>query len=614
MLNALAHRGPDDQGTVVLDGEAATVGLAHRRLSILDLTAAAHQPMCDERTGNHLVFNGEIYNFRGLRPRISDVWRSQSDAEVVLQGYGKWGRDVLEHLRGMFAFALWDAQKGGMLLCRDRLGIKPLYYYSDDGVFLFASELRALLASGRVRPVLDPSGLWNYLSYQTVPAPRTLVERVRMLMPGTWLWVGRDGAIEDGRFWDPLDNSSSEARACSRSESRLRVRELLRESVELHLVSDVPVGAFLSGGIDSSSVVTLMREVGAVPRTFSVVFSENAYSEGRFARQIAKSVGSDHVEIPLRDGELLDQLPGALAAMDQPTGDGINTYVISQAVRSAGIKVVQSGLGGDELFAGYPSFARLRSWVRYLRLWGNAPARVRQGVAGLIERLGGSSVASWKVAAALRADGSLAGLFPPIRQMLSLSQKKALLHPTLLERVQAEADPYTSRLAQAFSRNPGAGLISRISYAETSTYMHDVLLRDTDQMSMCHALEVRVPLLDHRLVEFVMGLPDECKAPRGTPKRLLVESVGSLPQEIVQRPKKGFALPFEVWMRGALRGFCEDKLHRERIESQGIFRPERVSELWQSFLNGGKDVSWSRLWILIALVEWLEKNRVVFSE
>lgn len=607
----LDHRGPDDRGMmVVAEGRCA---LIHTRLSILDLSPAGHQPMATPDGRYWITFNGEIYNFRELRQQLLDhgeQFASHSDTEIILKLYVRHGVDCLTQLRGMFAFAIWDDARQELFVVRDRLGIKPVYYYAQNGQFLFASEVRALLATELVPRRLDAVALSEYLVYQSVPAPRTLIQNVRLLPPGSWLKVTADGTVKETRYWDALTAADSVEPGQSYETSKRRANELLHESVALHLVSDVPVGAFLSGGIDSTAIVALMRAAGQQPHTFSVVFNELAFDEARYARLVATAVRAEHTEIRLDDRRLLSELPAALQAMDQPTGDGINSYVVSQAVRTAGVKVALSGLGGDELFGGYPSFARLGKLKRYLRLWGNVPAALRVSVGQTAQFLRGPSIASAKTSAVLASDGHLATVYPLIRQVLSPAQRDSLLTDQFLQRGLGDADPYQALLHAAYDGST-AGFISQISYAEARTYMHDVLLRDTDQMSMAHALEVRVPLLDHKLVEYVMGLPDEHKISNGTPKRLLVESLGELlPLEVVHRPKRGFTLPFDVWMRGEMRGYCEKRLGPERLGSRGIFRPEAVTRLWQRFLDRRADVSWSRLWVLVVLEEWLEQNQI----
>ena len=614
MVTRLRHRGPDAAGVETAGREPPAVTLGHARLAILDLSPAGRQPMHDAASGSCITSNGEVYNFRELRQVLSTTtapWMSRTDTEVILRAYDRWGQGCLYHLDGMFAFAIWDARRQLLFAARDRLGIKPFYYYVGDGFFLFGSEVRALLASGLVAAELDPVGLSQYMTYQSVPAPRTLLQGVRALLPGSWLTVDLDGGIEEGTYWDAFGHASRPARSAEEPEGRRRVGELLQGAVASHLVSDVPLGAFLSGGIDSSAIVALMREAGHTPRTFSVVFTENSYDEARYARQIADRFQAEHTEILLTEHDLLNQLPDALGAMDQPTGDGINTYVLARAVRSRGMKVALSGLGGDELFAGYPASNRLRRVARGLRLWGHSPEAVRSLAGKGIRAVGRSSVAAMKTAALLESDGTLAVTYPVMRQVLSLRQRRTLLREPWLGLADGVPDPYVSLLQEAYAQSPWAGPVTQLSYAEGRTYMHDVLLRDTDQMSMAHGLEVRVPLLDHRLVEYVMGLPDSHKRPGTTPKRLLVESLGGLlPADIVQRPKQGFTLPFDPWMRGALRGFCEERLGADRVASRGLFHPQAVHGLWQAFLDHRPEVSWSRLWILVVLEEWLERNGV----
>lgn len=614
MVERLNHRGPDDRGVDWIREANCEVGLGQTRLSIIDLSSAGHQPMWDPATGNCIVFNGEIYNYRELRRSLgaaSTGWSSHTDTEVILKAYHKWGTGCVEHLRGMFAFAIWDARLQKLFIARDRLGIKPLYYYVDGQRIIFASEVRAILASGLASKRIDPIALGEYLAYQSVPAPRTLIEGVKALPPGAWMIIDASGYIEEHSYWDLLRNFSTEAQTSEKSAILLRTGELLREATELHLISDVPLGVFLSGGIDSGALVGLISDLGYTPRTFSVIFAETNYDESVFARQVATRFRTEHTEIRLTESAMLKQLPDALAAMDQPTGDGINTYVVSQAVKAAGVTVALSGLGGDEFFVGYPSFLRLEKAIKYLRPLKRLPASARDLAAQVVEFAGGGSIKAAKVASMIGSDGSLASLYPVARQVLSSSKRRRLLSWRWKQFDQDWRDPYENLLRNAYQGAGSVELFARISYAEGRTYMHDVLLRDTDQMSMAHALEVRVPLLDHKLVEYVMGAPDAYKRPNGVPKSLLVESLGDLlPPDVVHRPKQGFTLPFADWMRGDLRKFCEERLHAQRIESRGVFDASQVSKTWQAFINGSREVSWSRLWVLVALEEWLEQNRV----
>ncbi|MGH9800154.1 MAG: asparagine synthase (glutamine-hydrolyzing) [Blastocatellia bacterium] len=612
MQRALHHRGPDDCGIYLApDGK---IGLVHTRLSIIDLSPAGHQPMSSPDGRYWITFNGEIYNFKELRRELESAGErfvSQSDTEIILRLYELYGVECLHRLRGMFALALWDVKEQKLLIARDRLGIKPLYYSAENGQFVFASEVRALLTTDLVSRQIDPIALNEYLAYQSIPAPRTLIKGIRMLPPGIYMTVNASGKIDQTQYWDLLHSHSTEARVADKTATVRRVGELLREATGLHLVSDVPVGVFLSGGIDSSAITALIRESGHTPYTFSVIFAESNFDESVYARQVAARFGAEHTEIRLTENAMLDQLPAALAAMDQPTGDGINSYVVSQAVGNAGVKVALSGLGGDEFFAGYASFLRLEKAIKYLHRVAYVPTSARNLFARAVEIAGGKSIQASKAAAMISSDGSLAQMYPVTRQVLSLSQRQSLLSEQWRQLNNEWHDPYVALLQTAYQNADGAELLTQISYAEGRTYMHDVLLRDSDQMSMAHSLEVRVPLLDHKLVEYLMGVPDEYKRPNGTPKSLLVASLcGLLPRDVVHRPKQGFTLPFANWMRGDLRKFCEERLDPRRITNRGIFDAREVSRLWKSFLDGSPEVSWSRLWVLVVLEEWLEENQI----
>src|SRR5262249_51958148 len=401
--------------------------------------------------------------------------------------------------------------------------------------------------------------------------------------PARWMTVGPDGASAHGTYWSMLA-AARERRDVSPEEARHQVSALLHDAVAANMVSDVPVAAFLSGGIDSRAVAALMREAGHTPRTFSVGFDEQAFDESVHAAVVARLFKTDHTHVQLTGTDLLAQLPQALDAMDQPTGDAVNTYVVSGAVRARGIKVALSGLGGDEIFGGYPSFARLARIADLTRIWGRTPAGLRTLAASAVRTLGRSSVRASKTAAVLESDGSLSAMFPLTRQLLSTEQRLALVEPKLLELIEDKRDPYDALLTEAYGDAPEADVFAQISYAEARTYMHDVLLRDTDQMSMAHALEVRVPLLDHLLVDLVTSLPDSIKQPAGdTPKPLLVRSLdGLLPESIVHRPKQGFTLPFDPWMRGPLKAFCERRLGDNGLAGRGIMKATTIQRQWQS--------------------------------
>jgi asparagine synthase (glutamine-hydrolysing) len=377
--------------------------------------------------------------------------------------------------------------------------------------------------------------------------------------------------------------------------------------VRLHLVSDVPVGVFLSGGIDSSALALFVQRAGVTPRTFTVSFPGTTADEGGYARDVARAVGAEHTEIELGESELVRMLQEAVDSFDHPSGDGVNTYVVSQAVRSAGIKVALSGLGGDELFGGYPSFSRLSQARPWLRAWQRTPSSVRQAAAAAVRALGPSTIASEKAAAVLETDGSLPQAFPVLRQLFSRAQRRRLLGG--VEPAGKGRDAYVALLEAALTNAGTLPFTSRVSYAEARTYMHDVLLRDTDQMSMRHGLEVRVPLVDHELVQYVMAVPDAAKTAGDGPKPLLLSQIqDALPPECFRRPKQGFVFPFADWMRGPLRPYCEDRLLGPTLATRAGFDGPAVAELWESLLDRRPSVSWSRLWTLVALSAWVEET------
>ncbi len=615
MTDALAHRGPDGSGVTKCSGrdaaaEAAPITvLGHRRLAIIDLSDRALQPMGSPDAPVWISYNGETYNFKALRRELEGLghhFHSDSDTEVLLRGYEQWRDRVVDRLRGMFAFAIWNGHTNTLVLARDRLGIKPLYLHRTGKYLLFASEVRALLASGLVPRLLDLEALDQFLAYQTVAPPKTLVRDIEMMQPGH-VAVFRAGVpCVDRQYWHLLETPAT-VDATDAGQVSARVSELLAESASLHLVSDVPVGVFLSGGIDSSALVALVRRAGATPHTYTVACAGTSVDEGPFARTVADAFETDHQEIRLAEAELLEQLPGALASVDHPSGDGINTYIVSRAVRAAGVKVALSGLGGDEFFGGYPSFRRMDRLARLAPAWGPVSLPARRAAAVALRSIGRSSVASIKTAALLECDGTFPQAFPVMRQLFSPVQRGELLDRT---QVPNGIDSYIALLEHAVERDATNRRMSLVSYAEARTYMHDVLLRDTDQMSMAHALEIRVPLLDHKLVEYLMGLPDSAKHRSAAPKSLLVDSLGVRLPEVVRRPKQGFVLPFAAWMKRDLRELCEHNLGSEGLGGRPLFRRAAVEDLWRAFLDGDRRTSWSRPWTLIALNAWLDHNRI----
>jgi asparagine synthase (glutamine-hydrolysing) len=599
MTHAQRHRGPDGAGMYA----DTRVVLGHRRLSIIDLSDAGRQPMANADGTLWVTYNGEIYNFAALRAALCARgyhFRSRTDTEVLLHGYDAWGEEgLLARLRGMFAFALYDARTPAprLILARDRLGKKPLYYAWNGSYCLFASELKALLASGLLDRRLNPAALVAYLTFGSVPAPLTMIDGIAALSPGHYLVLHQDKVTQQ-RYWHP---HFVEDQRLSTANTVARVHDLLREAVRLRLISDVPLGAFLSGGIDSSAIVALMRDItGGTIRTFSMVFREAEFSEGAFAQRIAQRFGTEHTAYEVTSDEVLHELPQIIWAMDQPSLDGINTYFVSKVTRQSGTVVALSGVGGDEVFGGYPTFARLP------RLY--CAAQVAHAVPG----------GAWLVdqALGLRASTSrvekLRTIFQhaPCPEATYLALRGLFLDGDLLALVAHDLlAPAISRFAplaylqEITAPQNGADVRNLTSLLELRTYLHNQLLRDTDVMSMAHALEVRTPLLDHELVEFLASVPARMKF-AGRPKSLLLHALnGRLPREVVERPKGTFTFPFVRWFTGAWRHTIEDSLHR--LKDTEVLNAEAGWAVWQGFLQGR--MHWSRVWALVVLQLWHEQ-------
>jgi asparagine synthase (glutamine-hydrolysing) len=615
---SLAHRGPDDSGTILLRdsiSDSVEVGLGSRRLAILDLSPLGHQPMHDTETGNWIVYNGEIYNFRDVRNELEQAgasFVSHSDTEVLLKAYARWGEECLSKFRGMFAFAIWDARHHRLFIARDPMGIKPLYYAQAGSYFLFASEVRTLLGTGLLKTRIDPAGLINYLTFGSAYDPLTLVEGVRSLPPGqTLTW--ESGVLRESSYWDLVDESTTVGRSADSSSAGTekgaagRLQPMLEEAVRLQLVSDVPVGVFLSGGIDSSALVSILSRSGVKASTFSIVFREADFSEAEHSRSIAAKFHTDHHEISVSQTDVLKAIPDALGAMDLPTMDGINTYFVSRETRRAGVKVALSGLGGDEVFAGYSSFRAVPRMERFAQFWKHVPRVVRGPVASAFAALSPDNDQNRKLASLASDNGRVLHPYFLSRMLFTPAQRNLLLRTSDGSADETAAESQRDLLQRALPLDP----VNRVSYLESRCYMLNTLLRDADFMSMSQGLEVRVPLIDHQLAKAVLALPGAWKL-NGTPKKLLVAALaGSLPDEIVHRPKRGFTLPFEHWMRQELRSEIEPVVSAKRIDNGplgGLLDGTEVRKIWQQFLHG--EVSWSRPWSLYVLQRWCELHLV----
>jgi asparagine synthase (glutamine-hydrolysing) len=621
MMGALLHRGPDDEGLLA----APSAALGMRRLSIIDLPGG-HQPVFNEAGNVAVVYNGEIYNFRQLRKALESrghTFRTHSDTEVIVHAYEERGNDCLRELRGMFALAIWDARSCGtsgdtacharVFLARDRLGIKPLYYAAAHAAFLFSSEVRSLLASGCVEPRISPGSLEAYLLFGSVAEPSTLIEGVFSVPPGHYLEFSADAppaSPTPKRYWDFAEAVSEQngPRPKKLEDAAKQLRPLLEEAVRDHLIADVPLGVFLSSGIDSTALVAIGSRLQTDLHTFTVVFPEQRFSEAKLSRRTANHFKTNHQEILLAPDQVLAQLEDAVKSLDQPTMDGLNTYFVSRAARQAGLKVALSGLGSDEIFGGYSTFATTPRAAFAARLARWIPGSLRMLTAGATVRIATGDAAR-KAAAAWRSPKDFPHAYYFTRTLFTPSRVRRLLAPYFESKdySPSRVSTWRARMDETALQAGRLDSFTSVSCFELQSYMANTLLRDTDAVSMANSLEVRVPFLDHRLVEFVGRLPKSAKVRRDTPKALLVEALsGLLPEDVVHQPKRTFTLPWEVWLRGPLGVRLSQDLSNLAPQLRQYMNSRAVRGSWQNFVVG--QTNWARPWSLFVLNEWIRHN------
>jgi asparagine synthase (glutamine-hydrolysing) len=604
MCDTLRHRGPDDRG-IHLDPEGR-VGLGATRLSIIDL-AGGHQPLCNEDGSVWVAQNGEIYNYRALRRELEargHRFSSQSDTEVIAHLYEEHGLDFLTYLRGMFAVAVWDARRGRLVLGRDRLGIKPLFYAEHDGQLSFGSEIKAILATGIPRR-LDPVALHDYLSFDYVPGPLTMFEGIQRLQPGHRLvWEGRT-TVE--RYWDLPDGGEAQPDVEDRGALAGQLRGRLEDAVSAAMVSDVPVGAFLSGGLDSSLVVALMAQLSDRPiQTYSIGFRESSYDELPWARKVAQHCGTEHHEAVI-EPDIEDIIEGLVEAFDEPFGDSsaVAAWVVAREAATRA-KVVMSGDGGDEIFGGYVIYQADQLARIYRRL---PAALAERALPALVDRIPVSEgKMSWDLklrrfvehgrADPLAAHGSW-------RLIFTEEMKPALYGPHFRPARHDSLD----LLRAHYARQSGPDLLNRFMAIDTRISLVDDMLCKVDRTSMAHSLEVRVPLLDHHLVEWMARIPSRYKVhgPRLTLKYLLKEAAsGLLPADVIHRPKAGFHVPVPGWLKRELAPLVDHQLGREVLTRQGIFDPGYVRALVEADRAGKANHS-RNIWGLLMFGLWYDR-------
>jgi asparagine synthase (glutamine-hydrolysing) len=616
MSAAMLHRGPDDEGFLI--APQAAVGM--RRLSIVDLPGGG-QPMWNETGTLAVVFNGEIYNFRELRGELESAghrFHTHSDTEVIVHAYEQWGEKCCEKLRGMFAFAVVEMPRGRnaaaerVVIARDPLGIKPLYYALVDDVLLFASESRALLASGQVEPRVAGSQVPGYLLFGSVCEPDTLIEGVHSLPPGYSMTISVNGPVAAPApipYWTFARDSAAEILRREPQERIVpaseRVRSLLENAVASHLIADVPVGVFLSSGIDSTVLAALASRARSGVHTFTVAFPDTQFSEAAIARRTAQQLRTQHTELSLSDREMVARLDEAVTAFDQPSMDGVNTYFVSWAARQAGLKVALSGLGSDELFGGYASFRNTRKIGRVAALARVVPSTIRRFItdgfgssadpAGAIDRFAKAAAAWIDPNSLLHPYFFTRLLFPP-RSVFARGSSEAL------------RSGQSWRWLSDSARQAGSlDHFTAVSWLELRSYLLNTLLRDTDAMSMRHSLEVRVPFLDTPLVEYVLSLPGSAKLSGSRPKALLVRAMSDLlPEEVIEQRKRTFTFPWERWLRGELGQRVAAGLKDWSPALEPHVSREFPVIVWEAFLRGR--TTWSRPWSLYVLNEWAKRN------
>ncbi len=609
MVRAQTHRGPDDSGFEFVDlrtGGGVTLGLGQRRLSIIDLSPLGHQPMAHPETGDLIIYNGELYNYLELRRELESEgvrFRGNSDTEVLLHALARWGPSVLTRLRGMFSIAWFRRAQRSLVVARDPLGIKPLYFARTPGAFLFASEVRAILASGLVERKISRRGLSTFFAFGAVQEPDTIIEGIHSFPAGFWQEIPLDTALRAApptpiRYWrpPPIDPTITEAEAVD------RIRASLDIAVRDHLISDVPVGIFLSGGIDSTIVAGLAAKHSKDLSTYTVGFSDNPdMSESEPAERTASLFGLHHHDVQINTQQALAGVERWLDAVDQPSIDGLNTFVVSKAVKDAGITVALSGLGGDELFCGYGSFVDVQRIQSLMRRTSNLPVWVRRLIARAAST-GRPLAYRHKLMEIAQTGERLADLYFQRRRVMSALQLAEL---GITSRSSGLAKSFMPAEAMSDIDLDENDPVVAVSLLETRYYTGNMLLRDSDVMGMAHSLEIRVPFFDTGVLNAVMPIPSAVRMPQGLANKHLLRRAfpNLLRTELLDAPKRGFSLPIRRWMNSSLRGMCEESL--SDLRRSGLIEVKGIDSIWRSYLDAPETPLWSRAFALCVVGAYL---------
>ena len=617
MTDTLSHRGPDDSGTYV--SEDKTVGLGHTRLSIIDLSEKGHQPMASDDLKIQVSYNGEIYNYREIREELRSkghVFRTNSDTEVLVRSYEQWGIECLHKFIGMFALAIWDGRKNKLYLARDRVGIKPLYYYRGNGLFLFGSELKAIMKHQGFSKRISLDGLALFLRYDYIRSPYTIFENTFKLEPGHYLCL-HDGQLEKHKYWDITESYNMRPYDMCEEEACEMFEEIMVDSLKYRLVSDVPVGLFLSGGIDSSLIATLLQKNISTPlKTFTIGFDEEKYNEAEWAAKLADYLGTEHVESYVSEDEAIKTVSQIPSIYDEPFADtsSIPTCVVSR-LASEHVKVVMSGDGGDELFCGYNHYMKCMYFANMIE---KAPGIIRNGLKAVLSSL---SVKRFE------AIGRTLGLSSLKKHRSSYERNQATLlniikkdMPEMYRRRRGTWAPedlpglfkethhiHDETFNENFSAIESGELLTQMLYTDFCVWLPDDILTKVDRASMSMGLEAREPLLDHRLAQFASRLPLDLKYRNGESKYFLKRVLSRhIPRELYERPKKGFGSPIDKWLRGKLRPLVKEHLSTDAIRKSGVFNPDEVFQ-WTDKFYKDSSIGPSRIWNLLMFQMWHER-------
>jgi asparagine synthase (glutamine-hydrolysing) len=620
MRDTMTHRGPDDAGAKIFDG--GRLGLGFRRLSIIDLSHAGNQPMRGCASSDvWLVFNGEIYNHEDLRRGLEargHSYTSRTDSETIIHLYEELGVDFLREIEGDFAIALWDAAREQLVLARDRVGVKPLYFYRQGGRLIFASEIKAILAHPAPTAEVDEQSLYHYLSFLTSPAPNTLFRDVRKIPAGHALVCRRDGEIETIRYWDALPPQAPAGtggvRALSDEEHRAEILRLLRESIKKRMMADVPFGVFLSGGVDSSANVALMAEQMSRPvETFTVAYKENEeLNELESARAIAARFGTNHHEVIIGEQEMLDFLPDLVFHQDEPIADPVCVplYYVSKLARESGTIVVQVGEGADELFSGYDKYVKyLRLYERFWRHAERAPLFARRAASALARPLVRTATGNAEADELLRRLGADEAMFWGAAIVFDETLKSRLASPRMRAHWKglSSYEVVLEDIERVERERPDSDFLARMTYLELKLRLPELLLMRVDKITMATSVEARVPFLDHKLVEHAMGVPRELKVEGRSGKHVLKRALEEvLPRDVLYKRKRGFGAPVTQWFRGETGRALEAMLMRSPLRRREFFDYSFVARLLEEHRSGARDWGF-QLWALLNLSLWYER-------